>query len=90
MKVEIRDLPACSRDAGWKKLKTSSFACEGQPAAERSVIDMTPTNGKRNEVARAEHMAPAMSRMACTIVDIIAQRKGPFMPQCRSLYRDIC
>ena len=44
------------------------------------MIDMTSSNGKRNEAARSEHMAPAMSRMACTIADRIAQRKGHFMP----------
>ena len=80
MKVEGRDLPACSRDAGWEKLKTSSAACEGPPAAERSVIDMTSSNWKRNEAVRSEHVAPAMSRMACTIGDRIDQRKGHFMP----------
>ena len=52
MKVERRDLSACSRDAGWKKLKTISAACEGPPATEKSMIDMTSSNGKRNEAAR--------------------------------------
>ena len=80
MKMERRDLPVCSRDAGWEKLKTLSAACEGPPAAERSVIDMTSSNRKRNEAARSEHVTLAMSRMACTIADRIAQRKGPFMP----------
>ena len=42
----------CSRDAGWEKLKTLSTACEGPPAAERSVIDTNSSNGKRNEAAR--------------------------------------
>ena len=80
MKVERRDIPAFSRDAGWEKLKTSSAACEGSPTAERSVIDMTSSNGKSNEAARSEHKASAMSRMACTISDRIAQCRGPFMP----------
>ena len=80
MKVERRDLPACSRDADLEKLKTSSAACEGPLAAERSMIDMTSSNGKRNEAARSEHVALAISRMACTIADRIAQCKGPFMP----------
>ena len=80
MKVERRDLPVCSRDVGWEKLKTSSAACEGPPTVERFVIDMTSSNGKRNEDARSEHMAPAMSWMACTIANRIAQRKGHFMP----------
>ena len=72
MKVERRDLPACSRDTGWEKLKISSVACEGLPAAKRYVIDMTSSNGKRNEAARSEHVASAMSRMDCTIADRIA------------------
>ena len=42
----------CSRDVGWEKLKTLSAACEGPHAAERSVIDMTSSNGKINEAAR--------------------------------------
>ena len=36
--------------------------------------------GRKNEAARSEHVAPAMSRMASTIADRIAQRKGPVMP----------
>ena len=72
MKVERRDLPACLRDAGWEKLKPSSAACEGPPAAEKSVIDMTSSNGKRNKAARFEYVALAMSRMACTIADRVA------------------
>ena len=44
------------------------------------MIDMTSSNGKKNEAARSEHVASAMSRMACTIADRIAQRKGHFMP----------
>ena len=42
----------CSRDVGWKKLKTLSASCEGPPAAERSVIGTTSSSGKRNEAAR--------------------------------------
>ncbi|KAM1888033.1 hypothetical protein ACFX13_046204 [Malus domestica] len=80
MKVERRDLPTYSRDVGWEKLKNSSTTCEGLPAAERFVIDMTYSNGKRNEAARSEHVALAMSRMACTIANKIAQCKRPFMP----------
>ena len=42
-------------------------------------MDMTSFNGKKNEAARSEHVASAMPRMACTIADRIAQRKGHFM-----------
>ena len=76
--MERRDLPACSRDASWEKLKTSSAACEGPPAAERPVRDMTYSNRKKNEAARSE--GHDFFRMACTIVDRIAQRKGHCMP----------
>ena len=69
MKMERRDLLACSRYASWEKLKTSSAACEGPPAAERPVMDMTSFNGKKNEAARSEHVASAMPKMACTIAD---------------------
>ncbi|KAB2616953.1 copper-transporting ATPase HMA5 [Pyrus ussuriensis x Pyrus communis] len=47
-----------------KKLKTSSAARRGLPAAERPVIDMTSTNGKKNEATRSKPVAPAMLRMA--------------------------
>ncbi|KAM1518061.1 hypothetical protein ACFX1X_021423 [Malus domestica] len=63
-----------------KKLKTSSAAHEGPPATERYVIDMTSSNGKKNKVARSEHVASSMLRMASTIVDKITQRKGFIMP----------
>ncbi|KAM1579325.1 hypothetical protein ACFX1Z_040779 [Malus domestica] len=36
--------------------------------------------GRKNEAARSEPVASAMSRMAGMIVDRIAQRKGPVMP----------
>ncbi|KAM2079622.1 hypothetical protein ACFX1R_027110 [Malus domestica] len=80
MKVERRYLHSCSRYASWEKLKTSSAACKGPPTAKRPVMDMTSSNGKKNEVARSEHVASAMPRMACMIADRIAQRKGHFMP----------
>ncbi|KAM2295253.1 hypothetical protein ACFX1S_035085 [Malus domestica] len=63
-----------------KKLKTSFAAREGPPAAERPVIDMTSSNGKKNEVARSEPVAPAMLRMASAIANRIAQRRGLVMP----------
>ena len=44
------------------------------------MIDMTSSNGKRNEAARSEHVALVLSRMAYTIADRIAQCKGLFMP----------
>ncbi|KAM2349302.1 hypothetical protein ACFX1X_012823 [Malus domestica] len=68
-----------------KKLKTSSVALEGPPAAERPMIDMTSSNKKTNEAARSEPMAPTMSRMVSTTADRIAQHRGPVVPQCRSL-----
>ena len=52
-----------------KKLKTSS-------AAERPMIDLTSSNGKKNEVARSERVMSAMLKMASTIVDKIAHRRG--------------
>ncbi|KAM2100325.1 hypothetical protein ACFX1T_027485 [Malus domestica] len=63
-----------------KKLKTYSAAHEGPLATERYVIDMTSSNGKKNKAARSEHVASSMLRMASTIVDKIAQRKGFIMP----------
>ncbi|KAM2993193.1 hypothetical protein FF2_045323 [Malus domestica] len=41
---------------------------------------MTSSNGKKNKAARSEHVASSMLRMASTIVDKIAQRKGFIMP----------
>ena len=64
-----------------KILKTSSATREGPYTAEGLVIDMTSFNGKKNKAARSEPMAPAMSRMASTIADEIAQRRGPVMPR---------
>ncbi|KAM2993293.1 hypothetical protein FF2_045413 [Malus domestica] len=46
-----------------KKPKTS-FARAGSPTAFRLVIDLTFSKGTKNEAARSEHVAPAMSRMA--------------------------
>ncbi|KAM2967835.1 hypothetical protein FF1_028052 [Malus domestica] len=43
------------------------------------MIDITSSNGKKNEAARSEPVAPAMSRMAIKIADRIAQRKGHVM-----------
>ena len=54
-----------------KKLKTSSATREGPPVADRPVIDMTSSNRKKNEATRSEPVAPAMSRMANSIVDSI-------------------
>ncbi|KAM0962524.1 hypothetical protein ACFX13_022060 [Malus domestica] len=50
------------------------------PTQEIPVIGMTSSNGKKNEAARSEHVAHSMLRMASTIVDKIAQRKGFIMP----------
>ncbi|KAM1764363.1 hypothetical protein ACFX11_003624 [Malus domestica] len=63
-----------------KKMKISSVAHKGPPAAERPVIDLTSSNGKKNKAARSEHVGPSMSRMASTIADRITQRRGPIMP----------
>ncbi|KAM1022320.1 hypothetical protein ACFX2A_044357 [Malus domestica] len=62
-----------------KKPKTS-FACTGSPTASRLVIDLTFSNGTKNEAPRSEHVAPAMSKMASMIADRIVQHKGPVMP----------
>ncbi|KAM2844241.1 hypothetical protein COP1_026838 [Malus domestica] len=74
---------SCLHKRCWlrKKSKTSSTAREDPFAAERLVIDMTSSNGKKNEAARSELVAPSMPRMASTFVDKIAQRKGYIMPQ---------
>ncbi|KAM2288546.1 hypothetical protein ACFXTI_029415 [Malus domestica] len=73
---------SCLHKRCWlrKKLKTSSAAREDPFAAERLVIGMTSSNGKKNEAARSELMAPSMPRMASTFVDKIAQRKGSILP----------
>ena len=42
------------------------------------MIDMTSSNGKKNEAAKFEPMAPAMSRMASTIANMIAQQSVCF------------
>ena len=63
-----------------KKLKTSSIVREDPPTAERPVIDMTSSNEKKNKAARSELVAPAMSRTANTITDMIAQCRGHVMP----------
>ncbi|KAM1209184.1 hypothetical protein ACFX2J_014756 [Malus domestica] len=72
MKVERRDLRRLFKRCQLRKLKTSSTVCEGLPVVESPVIDMTSSSGKKTEATRSEHVAPAMSRMACTIVDSIA------------------
>ncbi|KAM2710162.1 hypothetical protein EV2_047756 [Malus domestica] len=80
MKVDRRDPPCLLKRCRLRKLKTSFAVCKGPPAAESPVIGMTSSNGKKNEAVRSEHMAPTMLRMACTIVDNVAQRKGHIMP----------
>ncbi|KAB2629640.1 hypothetical protein D8674_034435 [Pyrus ussuriensis x Pyrus communis] len=52
-----------------KKLKISSVARESPPSVEKPLIDINSSNGKKNEAARSELVAPAMSRMANSIVD---------------------
>ncbi|KAB2635293.1 hypothetical protein D8674_025827 [Pyrus ussuriensis x Pyrus communis] len=64
-----RSSPSAQEMLVKKKLKTSSIAREGPPVIERSVIDMTSSNGKKNKAARSEPVAPAMLRMANSIVD---------------------
>ena len=55
-----------------KKLKTSSTTREGPPTVEKPVINITSSNGKKNEAARSEPVAPTMLRMANSIADNIA------------------
>ncbi|KAB2599775.1 hypothetical protein D8674_010046 [Pyrus ussuriensis x Pyrus communis] len=43
-----------------KKSKTYSTACEGPLAVERPVINMTSSNGRKNEAARSEPVEPAI------------------------------
>ncbi|KAM1319454.1 hypothetical protein TB2_004359 [Malus domestica] len=80
MKVERRDLSRLLKRCQLRKLKTSSSACEGPHVTESPVIDMTSSNKKKNEAARSKHVVSAMSRMACMIVDSIAQCRGLVMP----------
>ncbi|KAM1620613.1 hypothetical protein ACFXTN_017574 [Malus domestica] len=63
-----------------KKPKTSFAARAGSPTASRLVINLTLSKGTKNEAARFEHVAPAMSRMAGTIADRIVWHKGLVMP----------
>ncbi|KAM0973384.1 hypothetical protein FF1_016732 [Malus domestica] len=61
-----------------KKPKTS-FARAGSLTASRLVIDLTFSKGMKNEAARSEHVASAISRMASTIADRIVRHKGSVM-----------
>ncbi|KAM2355176.1 hypothetical protein ACFX1X_009807 [Malus domestica] len=54
-----------------KKLKTSSTAHKGPPTAEKFVIDLTFSKGKKENAARYEHVTSAMLKMASTIADRI-------------------
>ncbi|KAM2327540.1 hypothetical protein FF1_014154 [Malus domestica] len=62
-----------------KKPKTSFAARAGSPTTSRLVFDLTFSKGMKNEDVRFEHAAPAMSRMASTIIDKIVRHKGPVM-----------
>ncbi|KAM2067189.1 hypothetical protein ACFX1T_043550 [Malus domestica] len=44
------------------------------------MIDMTSSNEKKNKATRSEPVVHAMSKMASTIADKIAQRRGFVMP----------
>ncbi|KAM1790782.1 hypothetical protein ACFX12_034812 [Malus domestica] len=59
-----------------KKTKTSYTAREGLPAADRLVIDLTSSNGKKYKVARSKLVTSTMTKMASTIADKIAQCRG--------------
>ena len=61
-------------------MKTSFTAREGLPAVEWPMIDLTSSNGKKNEAVRSEPVTPSMLEMASMIADKIAQRRGSFMP----------
>ncbi|KAM2335892.1 hypothetical protein ACFXTH_013261 [Malus domestica] len=63
-----------------KKLKTFPTAHEGPPAIEKHVIDLTSSNGKKNEGARSEPMTSTMPKIGSTIADRIVQRRGYVMP----------
>ncbi|KAM2000496.1 hypothetical protein ACFX16_007792 [Malus domestica] len=63
-----------------KKVKTSFAVREDLPAFKRHVIDMTFSIGKKNKTARSKLVAHAMSRMANSIADSIAQCRGLIMP----------
>ncbi|KAM1276893.1 hypothetical protein ACFX13_030059 [Malus domestica] len=63
-----------------KKPKTSFAARVGSLTASKLVIDLTFSKGTKNEAARSEHVAPAMSRMTSTIADRIVRHKGLVMP----------
>ena len=73
MKVERRDLPHLFKRCRFEeKLETFSAAHECPPATERSVTGITYSNRKRDDAARSESVAPAMSRMADSIVNSTA------------------
>ncbi|KAB2622767.1 hypothetical protein D8674_024949 [Pyrus ussuriensis x Pyrus communis] len=72
-----RFFPSAQKMLIKKKPKTSSTAREGPPAVERPMIDMTSSNEEKNKDARSEPVAPVMSRMANSIVDMPKS-----MPRC--------
>ncbi|KAM2234748.1 hypothetical protein ACFXTI_012963 [Malus domestica] len=63
-----------------KKSKAFSTAYEGPPAAERFVIDLTSSNGKKDEAAKSEPVMPDMPKIANMIVDRITRRRGSVVP----------
>ncbi|KAM1444897.1 hypothetical protein ACFX2I_040990 [Malus domestica] len=63
-----------------KKRKTSSAAYEGSPTADRLVIDLISSKGKKDEATRSEPVMPTMPKVANTIANRIAQHRDCVVP----------
>ncbi|KAM1630471.1 hypothetical protein EV2_018930 [Malus domestica] len=69
-----------------KKPKTSSTARECPLAADRLTINLAFFKGKKDKTARSEPVTIAMPKVASTIADRIAQRKGSVVPPSAKIY----
>ncbi|KAM0996870.1 hypothetical protein ACFX2C_006820 [Malus domestica] len=63
-----------------KKSNASSATCEGPPAADRLVINLTSSKGQKYEAVISKLVTPAMQKVTSTIVDKIIQRRGSVVP----------
>lgn len=62
-----------------KKLKTFFAACEGPFVAKKLVIDQTFPKGEKNTI-ESDLAKPTTPKVATTIAEMIAQRKGSMVP----------
>ncbi|KAM1514609.1 hypothetical protein COP1_013840 [Malus domestica] len=62
-----------------KKIKTSSTAREGSPAASKLVINLTSSKGEKEKTARFVPVTPIAQKAASSIVERIAQRRSSSM-----------